>query len=237
MVSELSDPRAGLSADRCLTVAESAERLAAVGAHLSAEELARARTCAVEARGIGLRMRLARDYLRLVEPLEGPHEAARLLTEVADPEIRDQAFHVMVEQGERALPVLEDLTRHHDVNIRWHAYEAIRRIGGPAAIPDLVRGIQDSDFSVRWAAAHGLIEAGEAALAPILGALVRSVPSIGFHRAALHALRRLRDSGAGEGMEALLASLARETTVYESGALAFDLLVALRRPAAAGQDG
>ena len=115
MVSEATDPRAGLNSDSCLTVAETAERLAAVGAHLSPEELARARVCAVEARG-GLRMRLARDYLRLLDPLEAPHESA-------------------------------------------------------------------------------------------------------------------------DGAKALLASLARDTTVYESGALAFDLLAGLRRPAAAGQEG
>jgi HEAT repeat protein len=230
VLHSLDEMRARLSATDCRIVAESADALAAAGEHLDAGELASARVCMRSARGIGTRMQLARNYLALLDRAEAPDAGARLIDEIANPEVRGEIFWALADLGPAALPTLGGLARHRDPVMRWHAIEAVRDIGGADVLPLLLEALEDDDFSVRWAAAHGLIDAGEAALVPLLRALVTRPGSVPFHRTARRVLRSLAPRDGDHA--ALIESLGRTTTIYESGLLARDLLERHRRAAA-----
>lgn len=228
------EPAIGALRDRlvsrdCALVADAAEALVAAGAHFDTVTLAPVRACITASHGIGNRMRLARAYVALLDPAEAPVAAVRLVEESPNLEVRDEIFWALGDLGPAALPVLEPLLDEPEEALRWRACEVIRHIGGPATLLVLVRALEDDAFSVRWAASHGLIDAGEAAVPPLVRALVTRPAGLTFHRAARRVLRQARLPGAERELAALVDSLGHETTVFQSGALALRLLVHLRR--------
>ena len=221
---ETRDRRAQVRSADCKLVAAAAEQLASEGATLPLADLSQARSCIAETRSLGRRMGLARDYLALIGPDEGPGEAEQIVREVEDPAVRDEAFRALGRYGKRSLPTLVRFSRHRDSSVRWLAYARIRHIGGEEALPVLVEGLSDAEAAIRWTASNGLIDARQAAVIPVLRALVEKTPTVPFHRAAARVLRRRRPAGSDADVDTLLASLQRSTTVYESGPLAFGLL-------------
>ena len=210
------------SAD-CSIVARAAHELASSETHLRDEELSRARACLAETHGLASG-ELTHDYLRILGGASGPREAARLLRLSPDHEVRHEAFCSLVGFGEAATPVLRALARHPDDTIRYRAYDAARLIGGRDSIALLVDGLADPDPGVTWVASNGLVAAGEEALVPVLRALVERKPTIPFHRAAARVLRRCRPRGLDDEVQLLVRSLNRQTSVYEAGPIALELL-------------
>jgi len=179
---------------------------------------------------MGNRMPLAHADVALLPPERAPQEAARLIAEVANPEVRDELFWALTQCGAPALEVLAEVATAQDESMRWHAVEAMRHLGGRHVVAPLIAALEDDAFAVRWAAAHGPIDAGEPALVPLLRALVTRPASLAFHGAARRVLRAIAARGAGaEALASLIAALGRETSIYESGVLALEQLERLRR--------
>jgi hypothetical protein len=214
---------AGLRARDCRVVAVTAATISGRHEHVSSDELERVRSCVLTSRGVGTRLSLARSYVELLEPGELAEEVVRLLRASPAPDVVSEAFATLHDLGEAGKPALVRLARDADEDLRWHAFRSLAALVDADDVPLLIEGLRDGDFSVRWAAAQALGELGEAAREPLLRAIVVDPSSRPFHVAARQVLRRVLASEDPRA-ERLLASLDRPTTVYESGALAFELL-------------
>lgn len=181
-------------------------------------------------RDAGLRLRLARAYLRLLS-MDGRPVAVEWVRG-GDPMLRQAAYDALHDLKEDALPALLELAGSRDESVRWCAYEVAAHLHRPSMIPVLVRGLQDPETANRWAAANGLIAVGQPALRPVIEALVITRGSLGFHHAARRVLGRLEAPGYEGIRRRLLESLAHDTTTVQSGPIAAEWLAALRCEAA-----
>lgn len=109
--------------------------------------------------------------------------------------VRRPARAALVEIGEPAVPALmQGLSAPQD-HARWEAAKALCEIHAPEAAPALVERLEDPNFSVRWLAAEALVGLGEAALHPVLQALVLRPDSPWLRQGAHHILRSLAHAG------------------------------------------
>ncbi len=230
MIGVLSQWQDELGSDDCQEVTAAASALVDAGYHVDAEALTRARQCLLSSRG-RFRAALARAYLHLLDPLRGSAEAESLLRHDSNPEVRSEAFRALVDFGERALPVLRQLTRSHDATVRWYAYRATSRLSGVEAVPVLVAGLNDDDPTTRLAVAYELSARGAAALGPTLQAIATEPPSAGFHHAARIVLRRVTPPALRGQTERLLAVLRGPWPAFEAPFVARQLLDGLVRAA------
>ncbi|MEZ4502894.1 MAG: HEAT repeat domain-containing protein [Dehalococcoidia bacterium] len=160
-------------------------------------------------------------------------EAHRLLAH-KDADVREAAYDALSELGPRVLPALEGPASDKDRDVRWFAYEIASHLEGTAAIPMLLRGLHDGDFSIRWVASNGLISTGPESVRPLLEALVTERPSLSFHSAARRIFTRIdASSPLDEQVRRLADALGRETTIVEAGPVAKDILDRLYGGAAA----
>ena len=173
--------------------------------------------------GSGSRFALARAFVELMDPQELADEVIALLHRSPQPEVVSETLVALRDLGDAGRPALERLARDSDGNLRGQAFRALSPAVNEDDVPLLIDGLADSEFGVRWAAATALAAVGDAAVRPLLRALTVRPPSRSFHRAARQALSHLL-LGEDAGSAGLIASLNRSTTVYESGALAFQLL-------------
>lgn len=219
-----------------LEAADIAHELALRGAHPSPAELQQLASLLPDVREPGRQMAFVHDYLSLL-PSDQQAEALAELVRTGSVSAREAAIEDAAHIGAPALEMLATLTRSRDPVTRWHAYQAIRHIGGTSAIPLLIAGLNDDDLGIRWVASDGLQEAGPAAFLPVVHAIIDLEATIPFHKAARRVLRRIRPSQAAPEVDALIESLARWTTTVESKGRAVDLLVAMERAGAGGLEG
>lgn len=219
-MADIERLRQELQSEDCAVVAQAAAALMAAGEHFDSDTLTRTHQCLIRTRSGRKRVGLARSYLHLLDPDRAGSEAERLLRSESHPEVRDEAFHALIDYGEQAIPVLRNLVRSRDTTVRWYAYRAALRIGGPDSMLLLVDGLRDEDGALRILAADALAEQREAAFLPVLHALAAREPSRGFHRAARTVLKRVATQEQLEALGPLLHSLASPWTVYESGFIA-----------------
>ncbi len=140
-------------------------------------------------------------------------------------QVREAAYDGLIERGVEALAALEALATDEGREVRWFAYQAAARLEDPAAVPLLVRGLRDDDFSIRWTASNALIERGPLTVQPILEAVASERPSIPFHEAARRVLSRIEAAPPlDEEVARLVDALGRETTSVESPSLARDIV-------------
>lgn len=216
-----------LRSEDCEEVASIALEIAAADEHIDDEALQRIRAC-LETAG-----EVAQGSLTRACVLTAPHERLPLLAEefLHDRRdlVRDAAAHALAELGPPAFPALRELLNDEDREVRWYATEALAREARSDSMDLLVEQLGDEDFSIRWVASNGLIEVGAASVIPVVTALARHDPSQLFHNAARRVLSRVQASPLlQEMLQDLVESLSRPTTVYESQALALEILKRLR---------
>jgi len=91
---------------------------------------------------------------------------------------------------QEALAVLDDTTR--PAMEREQAAHKLAETPSPAVAERLVAALEDEESGVRWAAAAALIDCGDAALTPLLHALVSQADSTWLREGAHHVFSNTR---------------------------------------------
>jgi HEAT repeats/PBS lyase HEAT-like repeat len=92
----------------------------------------------------------------------------------ADEQMGSQIFISLVQLGHAAVPALIEASTSSSAWMRWHCLRALSEIGDGRALPALVDALRDSDHSVAWIGAKGLIRFGKRSIAPVLGLLSKA---------------------------------------------------------------
>lgn len=144
---------------------------------------------------------------------EGGETVNELLTGLRshDWRVREHARLGLETLGGLALFPLTDALNDPDWHVRWEATKALQDIGDPRGAPALIGTLTDSRFGVRWLASEALIVLKEAALGPLLDALVHHGDSLwlrlGAHRVLGHLTRGLVSPEVGEILQPVLTTL------------------------------
>ncbi len=86
----------------------------------------------------------------------------------ADEQTGGQIFSALVRLGNAAVPPLMEASTSNSAWMRWNSIRALGSIHDRRALPVLVQALCDSDHSVAWMAAKGLVQFGKPALVPVL---------------------------------------------------------------------
>jgi HEAT repeat protein len=86
----------------------------------------------------------------------------------ADEQTGGQIFTSLVRLGSAAVPALIEASSSNSAWMRWHCMRALGAIGDSRALPVLVQALSDSDHSVAWMGAKGLVHFGKLSIAPVL---------------------------------------------------------------------
>lgn len=86
----------------------------------------------------------------------------------ADEQMGSQIFNSLVRLGQLAVPALVEASNSNSAWIRWHCVRALGGIKDNRALPVLVRALSDSDHSVAWMGAKGLVHFGKKSVGPVL---------------------------------------------------------------------
>jgi len=90
----------------------------------------------------------------------------------ADEQQCSQIFVALVNLGNAAVPALLEASKSHSGWMRWHSIRALCAIHDRRAFPTLVHALSDSDHSVAWMAAKGLVPFGKICVEPVLQMLI-----------------------------------------------------------------
>ena len=118
-----------------------------------------------------IRMQAAKALGRVKDPASVPPLLAALRG--ADENMGSQIFSALVHLGFSAVPSLIETSTSSSAWLRWHCVRALGEIGDLRAIPVLVQALSDSDHSVAWMAAKGLLHFGKRSVGPVLQLLIR----------------------------------------------------------------
>jgi len=99
-----------------------------------------------------------------------------------------KARRSLVAIGHTAVPSLIEALGSDKNWVRWEAAKALSRIGDPAAIDALMKGLENKEFDLRWLAAEGLITIGKKAVEPLLTTLIHNPITIWLREGAHHIL-------------------------------------------------
>ena len=92
----------------------------------------------------------------------------------ADEQMGSQIFISLVQLGHAAVPALIEASTSNSTWMRWHCLRALGEIGDGRALPALVNALQDSDHSIAWMGAKGLVRFGKRGIAPVLRLLTKT---------------------------------------------------------------
>jgi len=90
----------------------------------------------------------------------------------ADEEMSSQIFSSLVRLGQAAVPALIEGSTSGSAWMRWHCIRALADIRDRRALPILVRALSDSDHSIAWMGAKGLVQFGIQGVGPVLRLLM-----------------------------------------------------------------
>jgi HEAT repeat protein len=90
----------------------------------------------------------------------------------ADEQLGSQIFSSLVRLGPVAVPVLIETSTSSLPWMRWHCVRALGDIRDRRALPVLVLALGDSDHSIAWMAAKGLVHFGRLSVGPVLRLLM-----------------------------------------------------------------
>ena len=74
-----------------------------------------------------------------------------------DGQVREKARLTLVDIGKEATLPLTALLNAKDQQTRWEAAKALGAIADPAAIPALIKALEDNIFDIRWLASEALV--------------------------------------------------------------------------------
>lgn len=94
------------------------------------------------------------------------------LLQHADEQLGNQIFSTLARLGPVAVPALLESSTSSSPWMRWHCIRALGEIRDQRALPVLVRALADTDHSVAWMAAKGLIPFGRRCVGPVLHLLM-----------------------------------------------------------------
>jgi hypothetical protein len=109
----------------------------------------------------------------------------------ADEQMGSQIFSALVNLGHTAVPALINESASNSAWIRWHCVRALSEICDQRALPVLVRALRDSDHSVAWMGAKGLVRFGKQCLGPVLRLLITAETSPWLAETASYVLHDL----------------------------------------------
>jgi HEAT repeats len=90
----------------------------------------------------------------------------------ADEQLSNQIFSSLVQIGHAAVPALIEMSTNSSVHLRWHCIRALGEISDLRALPVLVQALADTNQSVAWMAAKGLVPFGRLSVGPVLRLLM-----------------------------------------------------------------
>jgi HEAT repeat protein len=112
-----------------------------------------------------------------------------------DGQVREKARLPLVDIGKDATLPLTKLLTDKDKQTRWEAAKALVAIADPAAIPALIKALEDDIFDVRWLAGEALVVIGPDCIRPLLEALSTSSDKLFLREEARHVFKYiLRDN-------------------------------------------
>jgi len=123
----------------------------------------------------GVRVQAAKALGRV-----GGHDAAvALLTALhgADEQMGSQIVSSLIRTGSEAVPLLIKEAASSSAWIRWQTLRALVAICDHRALAVLVQALRDSDHSIAWVAAKGLVRFGKSAVEPVLHLLMTTETS------------------------------------------------------------
>ncbi len=117
------------------------------------------------------------------------------INELDDPSWMKRQFarFSLVECGEVASPTLIKELTNPDREVRWEVVKALGAINDHNSAQALVEMLMDDDTGVRWAAMEALIRLNQAAILPLVQALVKHFDSARLREGAHHVLHNLQD--------------------------------------------
>ena len=90
----------------------------------------------------------------------------------ADEQLGSNIFSALVRMGHDAVPALIERSTSSSAWMRWNCLRALSEISDHRALPVLVSALLDTDHSVVWMAAKGLVRFGRVGLGPLLRLLI-----------------------------------------------------------------
>ncbi len=111
------------------------------------------------------------------------------LLQYADEHLGNQIFSSLAQLGPVAVPALIENSTSSSSWMRWHCIRALGNIHDQRALPVLVRALADTDHSVAWMAAKGLVSFGRQSVGPVLRLLMSASTTPWLVETASYVLR------------------------------------------------
>jgi HEAT repeat protein len=112
-----------------------------------------------------------------------------------DGQVREKARLTLADIGKEATLPLTKLLTDKDKQTRWEAGKALGAIADPAAIPALIKTLEDDIFDIRWLASEALVGIGTDSIKPLLETLSTDSDKLFLREEARHVFKYiLRDN-------------------------------------------
>lgn len=92
----------------------------------------------------------------------------------SDEQVGSQIFSALVRLDRAAVPALMEASTSNTAWVRWQCMRALGAIHDRRALPVLVAALSDSDHSVAWMGAKGLVHFGRLSVEPVLQLLMKA---------------------------------------------------------------
>lgn len=119
-----------------------------------------------------VRMQAAKALGRVRDPAAVP--ALLNALRGSDEQVGSQIFSALVRLDRAAVPALMEASTSNTAWVRWQCMRALGAIHDRRALPVLVAALSDSDHSVAWMGAKGLVHFGRLSVEPVLQLLMKA---------------------------------------------------------------
>ena len=125
--------------------------------------------------------------------LNGKAEVSRLIQALGDTDskLRVIARELLVEMGPKVISEVAKVLDGKNDTAKYEAVKCLADIAHPSTAKALASMLDFKEGDIRWIAADGLVELGNAGIEPLLRKLTTDPDSANLRRAVLHALVRL----------------------------------------------